>query len=119
MHTPASADSSKPPTQQLGDRLTAPARRRHKVDAGEQQALPVSCNCGRPSWAVVTDLCLELQAAREQLALIDEDQVALCAVGSLEFYRRLLPDGPRPEDPRNDIAFWRAKWRLRLSGVDV
>jgi len=62
---------------------------------------------------------LELASARQQLALIDEDHVALCAARSLETYRMLVPDGPRADDPRNDMGFWRAKWRLRLSGVDI
>jgi len=38
-----------------------------------------ACTCGRPSWGVVVDLCLELQAAREQLATVDEDLAELVA----------------------------------------
>jgi hypothetical protein len=68
---------------------------------------------------VAVDTLLELAAARTQLSLVDDDQVELCAVRSLDVYRTLVPGGPRTDDPRNDVAFWRAKWRQRLSGVDV
>jgi hypothetical protein len=41
---------------------------------------PSRCPCGRPSWAMVVDLCLELQAAREALAVVDSDTVEMIAV---------------------------------------
>ena len=101
--------------------LMAPARRRRTPASDhEQQALPIACACSSSYWRyVAVDALLELAAAREQLSLVDEDQVALCAARSLEAYRMLVPDGPKPDDPRNDPAFWRAKWRLRLAGEDV
>ena len=102
--------------------LMAPARRRRTPasDPDQQQALAFACTCSIRYWRdVAVDALLELAVARQQLQLVDEDHIALCAARSLETYRMLVPDGPKPDDPRNDPAFWRAKWRLRLAGEDV
>lgn len=51
--------------------------------------MPTACDCGRPGWGLVTDLCLELQAARERLERIDEDLVELVAAERFKFYRAI------------------------------
>jgi hypothetical protein len=100
--------------------LLSPSRRRRSTAGTQQQPLPFACACPAGYWRdVAVDALLELAVARQQLQLVDEDHIALCAARSLETYRMLVPDGPKPDDPRNDPAFWRAKWRLRLAGEDV
>ena len=47
---------------------------------------PKACICGRPSWSLVTDLCLEIIGLREQLATVDEDLVELVAHDRFRFY---------------------------------
>jgi hypothetical protein len=42
-----------------------------------------------PSWSLVTDLCLELETAREALERQDEDLVQLVAARRYAVYRRL------------------------------
>lgn len=82
------------------------------------EEMGASCTDCKRWVSVVADLALELQAAREILAEHDEDRIHLAAVRSLELYRALVPDGPKPGDPRDCIEFWRAKMRRRLAGFD-
>jgi hypothetical protein len=68
---------------------------------------------------MVTELCLELAAAREELHLVEEDELEVLATRARDFYIRVLPDGPGPDDPRRGLAYWRAICRRRLCGEDL
>jgi hypothetical protein len=76
-----------------------------------------TCQCGRPSWSTVVDLCLELAAACETLGGQDEDLTEVLAERSRSFYVSVLPHPPRPDDPRRGVSYWRAVWRSRLREV--
>jgi hypothetical protein len=66
-----------------------------------------ACPCGRPSWGLVTDLCLELQGLRE---VVYDEQVEFLA-HRLANFRRLL-DGSE-----HDQSYHRAIAREVLSRI--
>jgi len=61
-----------------------------------------------PSWSMVVDLCLELQALREHLAAVDADHVEWVAQERLTFYHAI-------GGTSKSLASFRAETRLELA----